>query len=150
MGIDISQIKNDKLVGQIRNKVASQKDERNYTTEKQIIQVPIIAPGLNGDDGLQREHWTSYEKRLDNYTAIIKGQNLKPYKGCVAMKYERHSVQLMDWDNLGASFKCWGDALIKAGIIEDDSPKIITEFDMYPVKANSYRDVGTTIIIRKA
>ena len=150
MGVKLSDIKNDELVGQIKTKVASQVEQRDYTTDKQVVQVPIIAPGLNGENGLKREHWSNYQKRVENYTAMIKGANLKPYKGEVKVRYERHSVRLMDWDNLGASFKCWGDALENAGIIENDSPKIIIDFDMYTVKADSYREVGTTIIIEKA
>ena len=49
----------------------------------------------------------------------------KPMKTAV-IKYTRGSSQEPDYDNLTISFKSLQDSLIKAGIIEDDSPKNIS------------------------
>lgn len=150
MGYNLSEIKNSNLKKRIQSKLASEDEGRDFTTKQQVIEVPIIAPGLNGPDGLKREHWKQYQERVKKYTQIILQQKLKPYSGIVAVRYERCSVQRMDWDNLGASFKCWGDALEASGLIEDDSPSTIIDFDMDSIKVDSYSKVKTRIIITKA
>jgi hypothetical protein len=53
----------------------------------------------------------------------------------------------MDWDNLCASFKVIGDALVANGIIEDDNPEIVVEFRPHWRKAKNNKDLITIIEI---
>jgi len=99
----------------------------------------VLAPGLNGKDGLLRIHWSKRKKWVDAFQALIMAQTQKKIQGEVIVTYERHNTRFMDWDNMGASFKTIGDALVKCGVIEDDSPEIIVKFDPQQVK------VGKTI-----
>ena len=93
------------------------------------IHLPYLMPGLNGSDGLIRQHFRDAAKLKERLAWEIRAQRrgvtiAQP----VRVTYTRYTASLMDWDNACASFKHIGDALIAAGILADDSPKIIAEF----------------------
>ena len=54
----------------------------------------------------------------------------------------------MDWDNFSASFKHIGDALVKAGVIQDDNPQIIVDFLPKQVKVSKRKQQRVEIIIK--
>ena len=85
-------------------------------------------PGLNGRKGLMRMHWSARTKLVNKYCWLIKAQRYRKHKGEVVIFYRRFSRRLMDWDNYVASFKIIGDALVKCGVITDDSPGVIKIF----------------------
>ena len=116
-------------------------------TEHQTLWIGKLPPGLNGDDGLINMHWTEYAKVKKKWVQYIFALQPKKHAGYVRVKYTRVSVSVMDWDNLGASFKVIGDALIENDVIEDDSPKVIKKFEIFWKKAVSYRDQGVKIEI---
>lgn len=97
--------------------------------------LPCLMPGLNGDDGLMRLHFSKSEKLKDAVIYAIRKQ-LPPKKplvftGKVEIRYIRYCVRestMMDWDNASASFKHIGDALVKCGVIKDDNPRIVKRF----------------------
>lgn len=146
MGIPYS-----KLPEHIKNKIktdsSSKKRNKDHEECRQVLEFPLIAPGMNGDEGLIRENHWKYTARRNDYITLIKSKNIIPYAGDVTISYERHSTKMLDWDNLGASFKCWGDALEKAGVIKDDSPKTIREWRTQNVKVDSFSKIKTRIVI---
>lgn len=117
---------------------------------KQVIEIAETAPGLNGSDGLIREHYHAKRKRKERYMWLIRQQKPKKHKGKVVLTYTRQCVRKMDWDNLAASFKLFGDALVDLGIIEDDNPDVIVEFNPRWKKAKGYKTEKTIIEIKDA
>jgi len=87
-----------------------------------------LPPGLNGTEGLIREHFSARKKRKDRYFIKIRSQTLNRHKGPVKITYIRYCNRFMDWDNASASVKLPMDCLKDAKIIIDDSPKIVVEF----------------------
>jgi len=110
------------------------------------IRLTGLTPGLNGSKGLMREHWAKKMKIKAGYVARLHALKITPIHGPVKLIYIRHTSSFMDWDNTCASFKRLGDALVKAGIIKDDSPKIITEFIPKQIKCKR-KDQHTEIVI---
>lgn len=93
--------------------------------------LPYLTPGLNGKDGLIRQHFAAAGKAKDRITWDIRAQRpqgLTPIADPVRVTYIRYTAHLMDWDNAAATFKHIGDALQRAGVLVDDSPKVIVEF----------------------
>jgi len=90
---------------------------------KLTISLPIIS-----GNKLLRMHWSTRAKiQKDYYWAIIEQiecprLGLEKKRKVVITSYRK---RLLDKDNLYAGAKCLGDALKKAGLIWDDSPKWI-------------------------
>lgn len=105
-------------------------------------------PGLNGGDGLMREHFHQAKRRKNGYYATILGQSKtqEKYKGQVRITYTCYRSVLMDWDNHCASFKHIGDALVDAGVITDDKPAVIVEFRPLQVKCKRIEQRAVIII----
>ena len=110
-----------------------------------VIHLPYLTAGLNGKDGLIRQHFHSAKKVKDDILTEILSQKpeKKKMKICEIL-YIRYCSRYMDWDNAYASFKHIGDALKKAEIIADDSPNCVTELLCRQVKGKEQR---TEIII---
>lgn len=116
--------------------------ERKFT-------LPYLTPGLNGKDGLIRQHFHSAGKAKDKIAGDIRSQrpaNLRPIADPVRVTYIRYASHLMDWDNACSSFKHIGDALQTAGVLSDDSPQVIVEFVPVQVKCKM-KERRTEIII---
>lgn len=114
-----------------------------------IFILPFITPGLNGPDGLMRQHFHKTKPLKDKLTALILSQ--RPRGHCVItapcrVTYIRHTSTLMDWDNACASFKHIGDALVAAKIIVDDNPTVLAEFIPKQIKCKR-KEHKTQIII---
>lgn len=105
-----------------------------------------LVPGLNGEDGLIREHWANRKKRKDRYFITLRSQTRNKHIGQVRLIYVRHTPRPMDWDNQGASAKLILDSLKDAKIIIDDSPKIIREFVLRQEPAKKGRGYTEIII----
>ena len=111
--------------------------------------LPYLTPGLNGKEGLIRQHFHSAGKAKEKIAWDIRAQrppNLRPIAEPVRVTYIRYASHLMDWDNACSSFKHIGDALQKAGVLADDSPEVIAEFVPVQVKCKM-KDRRTEIII---
>lgn len=111
-----------------------------------IIILDFLSPGLNGSEGLIQEHHFKMAKRKERYKSIIQTLMLPKHSGKVKITYIRHTVKFMDWDNACASFKHLGDALVDAGVIQDDNPEILVEFVPRQIKSR-LKDQHTEIII---
>lgn len=116
-------------------------------TMETTITIFSKVPGLNGSDGLMREHFHAKKERVKNLVMEIKANSLNKHKGPVQITYTRHTCQLMDWDNHCASFKNPGDALKKAGTIVDDKPSIVRIFRPRQVKVKTREEERITIHI---
>ena len=92
----------------------------------------FLTAGLNGKEGLIRQHFSKVAKVKENIANILRTQI--PYgfitiNKSVRVTYIRYCSLFMDWDNACASFKHIGDAMQDAGIIvDDDSQHILVEF----------------------
>lgn len=93
-----------------------------------IIQIDGVVDGLNGKNGLIRQHFHQAKITREKYLFIIMSQTRNRHKGKVVVEYIGYKIRLMDWDNFSASFKHIGDALVKANVLTDDNPKIIVQF----------------------
>lgn len=107
---------------------------------KQTIIINELPPGLNGSNGLKNMHHFKYSKEKKRWVWLVKEQNPKKHSGKVKVKFTRVSVRMMDYDNVGASFKFVGDALERCGVIIDDSPQYLTELILGWEKANSRKE----------
>lgn len=79
-----------------------------------------LAPSLNVM--LREPHFTR-TKRKEEIKRWLHLQQMptKPLKKAT-ISFVRHSLKLLDpIDNMGASFKCIGDALVECGFLADDS-----------------------------
>ena len=130
--------------------MAANQIEKAILTDKSIIfKLPFLTAGLNGNDGLIRQHFTAAKKVKDKLKMLILSQKPKGLRAIdepVKVTYIRYASVLCDWDNAAASFKHIGDALTDAGVIIDDSPHIIKEFTTRQIKCKRV-DVRTEIII---
>lgn len=147
MGFNLSDFP-DHVQEQVKRKEANARSESGGFIDKQTIWVPHLPPGLNGDDGLINMHWTKYRDLKKLWVDYIFAEQPGKHLGAVHVEYIRKSIQPMDWDNLGASFKVVGDALIENNVIVDDSPKVIKKFEMDWEKADRIRAQGVEIKIQ--
>jgi len=114
---------------------------------KTEITIHEKVPGLNGSDGLIREHFHSARKRKQRYAFTMMSQTKNQHRGAVKINFTRYGTRLMDWDNVCASFKHLGDALVACGIIADDNARIVKKFYPHQVKIRSRIDQKSTIEI---
>lgn len=111
---------------------------------KQKIIVEELAPSLNK---WQRMHWGKRSKIKEQWQWLIKEQKPHMHDRPVSITYTRVSTQPMDLDNTAASFKPIGDALVKCGVIEDDSPDIVQELTVQWQKSDTQKDQHSIIEI---
>jgi len=112
-----------------------------------IIIIDGLIPGLNGKDGLMRQHFHQANRAKLRYQSIINSQTKNKHKGKVSIDYIGYKSVLMDWDNFSASFKHIGDSLVKCGVIVDDNPKIVRPFRVQQIKCTR-KQQRVEIIIR--
>jgi len=106
-----------------------------------------LIPGLNGANGLMRQHFHNAMVQKKKYQAIIKRQTKNKHLGQVSIDYIGYKSVLMDWDNFCASFKHIGDSLVECGVIVDDNPKIVRPFRVQQIKCKRI-DQRVEIVIR--
>jgi len=111
-----------------------------------------LVHGLNGNDGLMREHMriAKVMAKKQRYQVLIMEQTRNRHKGKVEITYIRLTTRLMDWDNHCASFKHLGDALVKAGVITDDKPSVVISFIPVQRKVKTRKQHRTIIRIEDA
>ena len=112
-----------------------------------IIKINGIVHGLNGSNGLIRQHWAAAKKTKQKYLYLIRSQTKNRHKGAVIIEYIGYKSILMDWDNFSASFKHLGDSLVNAKVIKDDKPDIIVKFIPKQIKCKR-KEQKVIIIIR--
>ena len=99
-------------------------------TAKYILEFSI--PALpKSPNQLLGAHWTVRANHAKRWERLVWGY-VWPHKPKEPLKkakvtFIRHSIRVMDADNLRSSFKCVADSLVKLGIIADDSMAVIGE-----------------------
>ncbi len=113
---------------------------------KTVLEFPLVMQGLNGKDGLIRMHWSKRKKLKEKLTWLVLGQSRARHLGRVRISYHRnYKSRPFDLiDNMPASLKLLMDAIVAAGLIEDDSPDFIPET---PIYTQSKGEPFTRIII---
>lgn len=97
---------------------------------------PLRPPSLNGPKGLMNMHWAQRKKFKENLYYYVKSKigqlprDKQVFITPVKVQIINYAVTLSDWDNLASRFKTFGDALVKAKMLKDDSPKFVHEFEM--------------------
>ena len=132
-------------------KPAAAKPPPRETVESLTVALPRLLAGLNGKDGLIRQHHHQATKQKDEILAYVKSMRHGTFgKARVKVICTRHYCGTpMDFDNAAASFKYLLDAIVKAGIIADDGPKTIEEWTVRQVRAASRKEQKMEIQIFK-
>ena len=127
------------------------------TPNKQFLKTEIIFPGsLPGNNhggsytkkGIVGMHWRTYGKLKKQFTLIAMSCSRNRHSGPVRLELIRHSTgSQMDRDNLISTGKLLIDAIVAAGIIQDDKPAIIVESDYSQTKAINAKSQMTVIRI---
>ena len=85
-------------------------------------------PGNNGEGGLLRMHWSRRQKLLSQYEWVVAAARLERMPGPVRLELVRYSTGCpMDYDNLVSTGKLLVDALVRCGVLPDDTPAVIAE-----------------------
>lgn len=116
------------------------------------LAIPRVAPSLNT---LLNWHWATRKKEKEIWIkeiqyAMSQQPAFIPRKPLIKrckIAFTRYSVRQLDRDNLAGSFKVIGDALKRAGVIEDDSPEHVIELVANQGKVRRFKDQRTEIII---
>lgn len=104
-------------------------------------------PGNNGKKGLLRMSVKDKNELKKRFFWDTRAQTRNRHKGPVKLELIRHGMQLMDYDNLVSTGKLLIDAIVKAGIILDDSKQIIQERDYHETPALNFKSQRTIIRI---
>lgn len=112
-----------------------------------------LTAGLNAKGGLMKQHWQKGGKDKAGLTLRLKVLHCMSFgDGPVTIDFIRHTSMFMDEDNLASSFKKIGDSLVRAGILSDDNPKILTKLNCSQVKCRrkeTYMEIIITYVSRK-
>ena len=105
------------------------------TASRVLISIDRLLPGLNGNDGLIRQsHFKATKVKAGLFELVKAGRYGTFGQERVKIICTRYYCgTAMDFDNASASFKYLVDAIVKAGIIYDDSPKTIEEWTVRQV-----------------
>lgn len=122
---------------------------KRETTAHLVVTLPRLLPGLNGSNGLMRQHYREAAKVKDDLLAWVKRQRYPTFGDSrVVVVCTRHYCgTAMDFDNCAASVKYPMDALVKAGVIADDGPKTIETMAFRQVRCGSRKEQKMTIEI---
>lgn len=122
----------NKLLGRPNTKENPVKDMCIVTTNglKEVMRCSItlvgLFPGINGSNGLKREHWTKYRDRKLALGWRLRIMDIPKFLEKVQIKLIFYHSILADEDSLTSRFKIIGDCLVDMGVLIDDSPKYVT------------------------
>ena len=113
------------------------------------VTLPRLLPGLNGSDGLIRQHYRKAAAEKDKLLAWAKSQRFGTFGDArVSVVCTRHYCgNPMDFDNAAASFKHLMDVIVRAGVIQDDGPKTIEAMTFRQVRCKSKKEQKMTVEI---
>ena len=88
------------------------------------VELPHPTPSLNQ---VRKMHWAAYARLRDQYTMIMRSHVYQRLDGLEFrhVTIDRYGSRALDHDNLVGGAKPLLDALKKAGLIADDSPRCI-------------------------
>ena len=107
--------------------------------------IPIIAPTLN--KWYAGNHWTQRKKVADEWHLAVlilcRQDNIKPvesYPVCITTKTYFKTNRKRDTSNCFPANKLAEDALVKAGILKDDTPQYVSKHIVYLPEFGQHRD----------
>ena len=77
-----------------------------------------------------RQHWSKRKQLKKQYYLEILSQKPQKFKGKVNVSLTRYSSRVPDPDGVAGSAKIILDAIVDAGIIEDDNMNIVENFSV--------------------
>ena len=77
-----------------------------------------------------RQHWSKRKKLKKQYHLEILSQKPQKFEGRVNVHLTRYSSRVPDPDGVAGSAKVILDAVVDAGIIEDDNMNVIENFSV--------------------
>lgn len=93
---------------------------------------------------LRKFRYISERRKLyRNLILIIKSQRIPHIHSRVSLNIIRHSPRYMDWDNLIGGSKYIIDAIVKAGVLKNDSPDIIKS-----ISAKQIKDKNKKVVVQ--
>lgn len=116
-----------------------------------ILRFSETPPSLNGSGGLRRMHFRQYGKARGEWILRIL-EAREPYRklpiieSCIVI-YTVKSVQWIDKDNLGASFKILGDGLVHTGILQSDDPSVLRLFYPRQIRVEHRKEQGCEVVL---
>lgn len=112
-----------------------------------VIVISEVIPGLNGETGLIRENFRKAKVRKLRYQTEIMAQTRNRHASTVNIDWIRYTIKPMDWDNMCASFKHIGDALVNASVLIDDKPTVIINFTPKQIKVAKRNQQRSEVVI---
>lgn len=110
-----------------------------------------LPKGLNSSKGMIRAHWGVQERYKKEAWARVKaavGATVNPVQPPVGILWTRYYCGTpMDMANAAASMKYPEDALVRLGVIPDDSPKFLREWVVRQERVPHRRDIALGILI---
>ena len=95
------------------------------------LELPFATPSNNA---VMRMHHRERTKQHEACTWQIKALGRFPrYERC-HVTVTRYGSRLLDFDNMGGGLKFLMDALVKNGILADDSPKCVQSLELWQEK----------------
>lgn len=85
-----------------------------------------LFPGINGSNGLKREHWAKYQNRKLALGWRLRIMDIPKFSGKAQINLTFYHSMLADEDSLTSRFKIIGDCLVDMGVFIDDSPEYVT------------------------
>lgn len=124
---------------------------QSYCLSFELNELP---PGLN--KALRLNRWKRNEafKKIYGISNVLIGNN-RPSKPLTRfnLSFTRHTISPLDYDGLVASFKPFLDALVRSGIIEDDSWDLVnpsnTKYDQIKVKKKKLQKISVQVLESK-
>ncbi len=116
---------------------------------KLVFRPPDLPPTLNGKKGLLRIHWSKRARIKRDFMWLIIQQKQPKLSGQVNLVMFNYAIRLMDWDNFAGRLKIVGDAMVGLGLLKDDSPEFIVDFDMKQQKVHKDKDVRIEFLFTK-
>ena len=123
---------------------------------KIILEIPLLAPGLNGPKGLMRMHFRAYGQVKITWVQwmqvqkfrLVRNRGLYPLPQCtVHIHREFCRGGPMDLDNLYATAKVPLDAMRSAGLIPEDNPDVVTGLLVTQAKVAKVGDTRTVMTL---
>ena len=104
--------------------------------------------GNNGKGGLLRMHWAAKKKLTTRFIWQVLAQaGGRRFTGPVRLELVRYSIgSPMDYDNLVSTGKLLTDAIVRAGVLPDDTPAVIAERE-YRQERAAGKDGQKTVVV---
>lgn len=127
-------------------------DSTPPTSSEIRIEIPRLAPGLNGPKGLMRMHFGEYKKEKEKWMWWLKKSALsaKAPIPCSIEIQRYYAKQPMDVDNVYSTAKIPLDSMRENGILADDNPNHVSALAVHQIKVAKLAEEKTVIIIRQA